>query len=305
MRTTHDIIVVGGGVAGLTAALHARLAGCSVACFEGELHGGLVVNVGAVDGYPAVGPLSGVALTQHLVEAGLEHGVEMRFEAVTEITAEGESRVVTTDQGRYTAAQVILATGGRLKQLGVDGETALTGRGVSQCAFCDAGFFRDRDVVVVGGGDAALQEALHLAESCRTVTLVHRGNSLRARRHYVARAADHEAFRFRWESEVEAIAGAEAVEGVRLRSRASGEVEELACDGVFVFVGVTPNSGPAPDGIERDGEGAVLVDTGCKASLPGFLAIGAARAGYGGRLTQAVGDATTAAETAARRVLER
>ncbi len=303
MRVTHDIIVVGGGIAGLTAAHHAGLSGCRVACFEENLHGGLVLNVGAVDGYPSGAVLSGAELAARLLEENLDLGVELCAEAVTEIAFEGEVKAVVTGQGRYAASAIILATGGRLKRLGIPGEDELQGRGVSQCAFCDAGFFRDQDVVVVGGGDAALQEALHLAESCRTVTLVHRGSRLRARQHYVARAAEHEAFRFRWDSEVEAIVGGDAVEGLCLRNRASGEMEELACTGVFVFVGVAPNLDLVPKAQLTDGE--LAVDAVCETSIPGVFAIGAARAGYGGRLTQAVGDATTAAEAAARRVLAR
>lgn len=297
-RPTHDVIVVGAGLAGLTAAQHARLRGAEVLSLEGELHGGLVVNVGRLDGYPAAAAVSGVELTARLVEENAELGVDMRLEPATGLALEGALKVVTTASGQYRAPRLILATGASLRQLGVPGEAELLGRGVSQCAYCDAGFFRGEDVVVVGGGDAALQEALHLAEHCRSVTLVHRRNRLKARRHYVARAADHAAFRFRWESTVEGIVGEAGVTAVRLRNLASGATDELPCTGVFVFVGLQPNVALLPAEVALDATGAVQVDATLQSSVPGLYAVGAVRAGYGGRLTQAVADGTTAAEAA-------
>jgi thioredoxin reductase (NADPH) len=299
-KTDFDIVVIGGGVAGLTAAHHARLLGADVLCLEAALHGGLVINVGALDGYPAAAPTSGAMLATILMGENVDLGVEFRDEAVTALADTNGLKTVTTAAATYKAQRVIVATGARLKKLGVAGEDAFTGRGVSQCAFCDAGFFTDQDVAVIGGGDAALQEALHLAETCRTVTVVHRGSRLRARRHYVARAADHPAFRFRWNSVIEEITGGDGVEGVRLKDQGTGAVEDLAVAGVFVFVGLAPNTDGLPATLSRDPAGAVLIDAAFETAMPGVFAVGAVRAGHGGRLTQTVGDATTAAEAAVR-----
>jgi len=299
-KTDYDIIVIGGGVAGLTAAHHARLLGADVLCLEAALHGGLVINVGELDGYPAATPTSGSLLAAILMAENVDLGVEFRDEAVTALADADGLKTVTTLAATYTAQRVIIATGASLKKLGVPGEETLTGRGVSQCAFCDAGFFVDQDVAVVGGGDAALQEALHLAETCRTVTLIHRGSHLRARPHYVARAADHPAFRFRWNSVVEEITGGDGVEAIRLKDENTGAVEDLAVNGVFVFVGLAPNTDGLPAALTRDTFGALLTNTVFETAMPGVFAVGAVRSGHGGRLTQAVGDATTAAEAAAR-----
>jgi len=299
-KTDFDIIVIGGGVAGLTATHHARLLGADVLCLEAALHGGLVINVGELDGYPAAAPTSGAMLAAVLMGENVDLGVELRDEAVTALADANGLKTVTTADATYTAQRVIVATGAHLKKLDVAGEVAFTGRGVSQCAFCDAGFFVGQDVAVVGGGDAALQEALHLAETCRTVTLVHRGDRLRARASYVARAAGHPAFRFRWNSVVEEIAGGNGVEAIRLKDQSSGAVEELAVAGVFVFVGLAPNTDGLPAAIGRDPAGALLTEATFETTMTGVYAVGAVRAGHGGRLTQTVGDATTAADAAVR-----
>ena len=177
-----EVLVVGGGLAGLTAAHHAALRGLTVACVdEGGHMGGFVMNVSAIDGYPAMGTVGGAELAAGQLEAILDLGVEIIPDTASALRVDGDVKTVTTGMGDQTAKTVIVASGARLKSLGVPGEESLFGRGVSQCADCDGGFFVDQKVVVVGGGDSALQEALHLSDYASEITIVTRGTNLRAR----------------------------------------------------------------------------------------------------------------------------
>jgi thioredoxin reductase (NADPH) len=292
---TYDIAVIGAGITGLTAAHHAALNGHSVVNIsDSELWGGLVANVGALEGYPTATPASGLDLALALYTANTERGVEFSAEGVTSIARRGAGFAITGPEQSWTARAVIAASGARLKMLDVPGAHDLIGKGVSQCAWCDGGLYKAADVVVVGGGDAALEEALHLAELCGSVTIVTRGERLKARASYVQRAADLDGIRFRWASEIDAVLGATGVDGVRVRDLASGKTEDIACRAVFVFIGLKPETAYLGSFVERSSDGAILTDAAMATAIPGLFAAGAVRHGYGGRLTQATGEATTA-----------
>jgi thioredoxin reductase (NADPH) len=185
-----------------------------------------------------------------------------------------------------------------LRPLDVPGADALRGKGVSQCAHCDGYFFKGQDVIVLGGGDSALQETLVLAPLCRTVTIVVRSR-LRARQVYVERAAGAANVKFIWDSEVDAVLGNGTVSGVRLRNIRTGERSEIACAGVFPFIGVEPNTEFLPTSIRRDDSGRVITDERMRTAEPSIFAIGALRSGFSGELTGATGEASIAAATAA------
>lgn len=292
VENPYDVLVIGGGLAGLTTARLAAARGLSVAALDDGGHmGGLVMNVGRIDGFPSADGASGVELAAAALEALVEHGVEIVPESATGIALDGDGKAVTTESGRHVARTLVLASGARLRTLGVPGEAALFGQGVSQCADCDAGFFAGQHVVVVGGGDSALQEALHLADYAARITVITRGDALRARKAYVAQAKANPKFAFRLSKTVEAILGDEAVEGVRLCPAGGGASEDLACAGVFVFVGLEPNSGYLPDAVARDAAGHVVTDAAYRTSVPGVYAVGAVRAGYSGQLADAVEEA--------------
>ena len=293
-----DIAVIGGGIAGLTAAHHAALAGVSVAHFIADgMPGGLVMNVGALDGWPAVGGVGGAELAAGLLGRNEELGVSLVPSRIDSIQA----KTLRGPDGTWRAKQIIVATGASLRTLAAPGAERLAGRGVSQCAWCDGGLYRDAEVMVVGGGDAALSEAIHLAEFARSITIVTRGEMFRARRSYVSRVADDERFRLRWASEIVEVLGDEGVEGVRVRDNEAGNEEVVACNGLFVFVGLAPNAGLLSADVARDAHGFVVTDANFETASPGVFAVGAVRSGYRGRLTQAVAEATTAAERAAAR----
>jgi thioredoxin reductase (NADPH) len=301
MTTAFDVAVIGGGIAGLTAAHHAALAGVSVAHFvEDGLPGGLVMNVGALDGWPAAAAVGGAELAAGLLGQNGELGVTLVPSRIDRVEG-GATKALTGSDGTWRARQVIVATGAALKPLEVPGADRLAGRGVSQCAWCDGGLYRDAEVVVAGGGDAALSEAIHLGQFASAVTIVTRGEMFRARRGYISRIAEDERFRLRWASEIVEVLGSDGVESVRIRDREAGSEEVVPCRGLFVFVGLVPNAGLLPAGATRDAAGFVVTDGDLETSVPGVFAIGAVRSGYGGRLTHAVAEATSAAERAAAR----
>jgi thioredoxin reductase (NADPH) len=302
-ETSFDIAVIGGGIAGLTAAHHAALTGVSVAHFIADgMPGGLVMNVGALDGWPTAAAVGGAELAAGLLGRNEELGVSLVPSRIDKVEGSAaKAKTLSGPDGIWRAKQVIVATGASLRTLDAPGAERLTGRGVSQCAWCDGGLYRDAEVVVVGGGDAALSEAIHLAEFARSVTIVTRGEMFRARRSYVSRVADDERFKLRWASEIVEVLGDKGVEGVRVRDNEAGNEEIVACSGLFVFVGLAPNAGLLSADVARDAHGFVVTDANFETASPGVFAVGAVRSGYGGRLTQAVAEATTAAERAAAR----
>lgn len=291
-----DIAVVGAGVSGLTAAAECAKRGASVICIdEAGMSGGLIANIGQLDGFPAPGPLSGAALIDWMLQICKASEVTFLKTQVSCLAASGNKTALTTDQGTVVAKRVVIASGSRLRQLGVPGETELAGRGVSQCNWCDGGFFKNESVFVIGGGDAAFQAALHLAGFCKSVTIVMRSSAMRARRSYVNLAANNERIAFLWDVVVQRIIGSDRVEGVMLSNLAEGTQEEHPASGVFVFIGTEPNSEFLPPEIERDASKLVSTNAKYLTSLKGVYAIGGVRSGYCGQLMSACGEGAAAA----------
>lgn len=300
MTKPFDIVVVGGGIAGLTAAHHALLGGCTVGHVIGtEPIGGLVCNVGELSGYPVgTEPQSGIGLAVALSASNIELGGEETYADATALAVDGSGFLIQTTDGELRANQVIAATGARLRMLDVPGAEALVGRGVSQCAWCDGALYKNKHVVVVGGGDAALGEALHLSQYASQVTVVTRGDDLRARQLYVDRIAGLDRTSIRLSTDVAEILGSESVEAVRVKDRGTGTSDTIKCDGVFVFVGLDPNTSLLDGRATRGQDNGLLTDETMQTETPGLFAIGASRSGYRGRLVHAVSDAAVAAMTA-------
>lgn len=296
----YDVVVIGAGASGLSAALHCAERGATVACVEqAALPGGLIANVGAIDGFPSTGELSGAALVDALSRRCPELGVSMVQAEVQALEDTGTWKRLRTANGTIQGRVVIVASGARLRQLGVPGEAELAGRGVSQCDWCDGGFFRGEPVLVVGGGDAAFQAALHLAQLCSSVTVAMRGATMRARRAYVQAAADNERISFLWDTTVERINGAGKVESVTLRDHAEGRVSDFSAAGVFVFVGTEAQTGFLPADLARDAERRLVTDADFRTSMPGVYAVGAVRSGYRGQVVSACGEAASVASVVA------
>ncbi len=290
-RTTHQVIVIGAGIAGMAAATEAARCGLKTALFDDGMLGGLIINVGAVHGHPGADGTTGADLVNTMLGEVMAAGADYQPGAVTELAREATHWRLPD----ATAPHVILATGAELRTLDIPGEAELAGRGVSQCAFCDGGLYRGQDVAVVGGGDAAFQEALHLAELCASVTMILRGRKPRARPVFVRQAADLENMHFRWQTEVREIIGTDGgVEAVRLHDHDSGGEENLEIRAIFPFIGLAPRTGLVTAG--RDDSGGLIVDENLATDQPGLYAVGAVRAGHGGQIAHAIADGKRAAQ---------
>jgi thioredoxin reductase (NADPH) len=300
-RTTHQVAVIGAGIAGMAAATEAARCGLKTALFDDGLLGGLITNVGAVHGHPGSEGGTGADLVNTMLGEVLEAGVDYQPGAVGELASMGSHWSLSGSTSGATALRVILATGAELRTLGVPGEETLTGRGVSQCAFCDGGLYKGKDVAVVGGGDGAFQEALHLAELCANVTMILRGRKPRARPTFVRQAADLSNMHFRWNTDVQEIIGDNGVDAVRLKEQ-SGDEETLAIAAIFPFIGLVPRTALVPAEATRNDDGGLIVDAGMQTDQPGLYAIGAARSGHGGQIAHAIADAKSAAMAAWRSI---
>lgn len=300
MTTEVEILVAGSGIAGLSAALAAARLGRKTLVLTGDTLGGHLLSIEKVDGYPGFADgVAGYDLCPTIQEQAAAAGAEIAMTSMTSLVFDAGVWQVETPTGQYSAKSVILATGTRFKELGVPGESLLRGKGVSQCASCDAPLLREKPAVVAGGGDSALQEALTLAEHCSLVTVAYDGASLTGQAAYRALAEQHPRISLMPTSRVSEVVGEMAVDGAKIEHVDSGDVTELECAGVFVFIGLQPNAGFVDDEDLLDVRGAVETDARMRTRRPGLLAAGTVRALSAGRAAAAGGDGTTAALAAA------
>ncbi len=294
-ETIFDLIIVGGGPAGLTAGLYGGRARLATILLEGAALGGQMTTTDEIDNYPGFPKgVTGAELTQLMEEQARGFDCQITPEMATGIEVEGEIKTVRTEQNLYRGRALILCPGTEYRKLGVPGEEEFTGRGVSYCATCDAAFFRDSKIVVVGGGDSALTEALFLRKFAREITIIHRRDSLRAEKIYQEKAFAEPKINFLWDSVVEQIRGNETVEGVVVRSLKTQEIREVSTEGVFMFVGVTPKTAFLSGVVELDERGYIVTDDACRTSVDGVFAAGDARRSFLKQIATAVGDGATA-----------
>ena len=256
----HDVIVIGSGPAGYTAAVYAARAQLTPLVFEGTQFGGALMTTTEVENYPGFRDgITGPELMDQMREQALRFGADLRMEDVDAVSLNGPIKTVTVGDETYQSRAVILAMGAAARHLGVPGEEALIGMGVSTCATCDGFFFRDQDIAVVGGGDSAMEEATFLTRFARSVTLIHRREEFRASKIMLERARSNEKITFLLNTEVSAIEGDPKVSGIRLRNTVTGEESELAVTGVFVAIGHDPRSELVRGQVDLDADGYVQV----------------------------------------------
>ncbi len=274
--TVHDVIVIGSGPAGYTAAIYAARAQLNPLVFEGTQFGGALMTTTEVENYPGFRDgITGPALMDEMREQALRFGADLRMEDVDSVSLDGPVKAVTVGDETYRARAVILAMGAAARHLGVPGEEKLLGMGVSTCATCDGFFFRDQDIAVVGGGDSAMEEATFLTRFARSVTLIHRRDEFRASRIMLERAKANDKITFLTNTHVTEIEGDNRVSGVRLHNSVTGEESTLAVTGVFVAIGHDPRSELVRDQIDLDSDGYVLVrDNTTSTSVDGVFAAG-------------------------------
>ena len=295
MAEEYDIVIVGGGPAGLAAGLYAARARRKTVLVEKGVTGGQIALAAAVENYPGVPDANGFDLAQQMLQQAVRYGLETASSAVRGLEPREGGHLVRTDDGDYLAKAVILAGGAEYTRLGVPGEDRLTGRGVSYCATCDGAFFRDMEVAVVGGGDAALDEGLFLTRYASRVTVIHRRDALRASAILQQRAFASPKMSFRWNTVVRSIEGEEAVERLRLEDVGRGEASELAVAGVFIFIGQTPNTGYLKGLLNLDKGGHVIVNEWMETNVPGVYAAGDVRNNSARQVVSSAGDGATAA----------
>lgn len=300
MSVEYDIVVAGGGIAGLTAGMQAARLGRKTLILTGGVFGGHLLSIEKIDGYPGFPDgVAGYELVPMTQGQAVEAGAELAMTEITGLEQEGEGWWATAGGDAYFARAVIIATGTGLKTLGIPGEEGLRGKGVSHCASCDAPLLRDKPVAVIGGGDSALQEALTLAGAASRVTILHRGDVLSGQTAYREQVRANAKIDIRFNTEIEEIVGDGVVTGVRLQG---GEVMDV--DGVFIYVGLRPETAFLADRLDLSASGHVPADGALRTGLKGILAAGTVREGAPGRAVAVAGDGTLAAITADRYLAE-
>jgi thioredoxin reductase (NADPH) len=301
----YDVVIIGAGPAGLTAALYAGRARVKTVLLERGAPGGQLLNTEAIEDYPGFDHITGPELAQRMADQAVKFGVQLENARVTAIHRRGDKQVVETEDGEYTADYVILTAGGEPLKLGIPGETEFQGRGVSQCAVCDGAFFKEEEVAVVGGGDAALEEGVFLTRFAKKVYIIHRRDQFRAQAILVEAARKHPKVELITNTIVTEVKGEDGqVKEITLKDVASGQSRPLKVTGIFIFIGFQPNVQffDHREHVEHDPLGFLVTDSTMQTSLPGLYAAGDVRSQLTRQITTAVGDATTAAIDAVKKL---
>jgi thioredoxin reductase (NADPH) len=293
----YDVVIIGGGPAGLTAGLYSSRAKLKTLLIERMIMGGQVMTTTKVENYPGFpGGIDGPDLMIRFQEHCQEFGLETITGEVTGLRLSGEEKILTVDDREVRARAVIITTGAEPSKLGVPGETQFTGRGVSYCATCDGAFFRNQEIAIVGGGDTAAEEALFLTRFASKVHLIHRRDSLRATKVLQDRVFANAKIEVLWNSIVQEVKGdASGMTSVILSNRQDGSARDLSLQGLFVAIGVTPKAHFLAEVLELDADGHILTDPECRTSLPGVFAAGDVRKKLLKQVATAVGDGAVAA----------
>lgn len=278
MSTVYDVVIVGSGPAGLTAAIYGQRAGLSLLVLEeAYVSGGQVINTYDVDNYPGLPGISGMELADKFYEHARSMGAAFMTAAVRSISEKDGLKEIHTSKEKVLARTVILASGARHRLLGVPGEETLTGMGVSYCATCDGAFFRDKTVAVIGGGDVAVEDAIFLARGCKKVYVIHRRDQLRAARILQDKLKELDNVEMKWSCVADEIQGDGQVSAIKVRSVKDGQVSQLPVDGVFIAVGILPNTSFVKDFVQLDEGGYIIAGEDTKTSVPGVFAAGDVR----------------------------
>lgn len=301
----YDIIVIGAGPAGMTAALYTSRAELSTLMIERGVPGGQMVNTEEVENYPGYETVLGPELANKMFEHARKFGAEYAFGEITKVEDYGDYKTVVAGDKEYKARAIIIATGAEYKKLGIPGEKELTGRGVSYCAVCDGAFFRDKEIVVIGGGDSAVEEAVYLTRFAKKVTIVHRRDQLRAQKILQQRAFANEKIDFIWKHVPKKIVEKDGKVGsIILAHRETGEEMEYKTDGVFVYIGMVPLSKPFAElGITNE-NGYIVTNEKMETKIPGIFAAGDVREKPLRQIVTATGDGSIAAQSAQQYVEE-
>jgi len=303
--TRYDVIIIGGGPAGLTAGLYTSRAGLKSLLLERGALGGQMANATLVENYPGFPEgIAGPELGSLMRQQAVKYGLELVTAEVTDISQEKPYYSISTTEDSLEASAVIIAAGSEYRKLGVTGEERLSGYGVSYCATCDGFFFRNREVAVVGGGDTAITDALELSQHASKVYVIHRRDQLRAGKALQERAFAHPKLEFIWDTVVEEVSGDKVLEELKLRHVKTGQQSNLKVNGVFVAVGLMPNSRSFFNVLELDDFGYIVTDERMATSAPGIFAAGDIRRNSPRQIAAAVGDGVTAAMSAFKYVQE-
>jgi len=274
-KMEYDVAIIGGGPAGLSAAVYAARGGMKTVIFEKALVGGQITTTADVENYPGFEDnMSGFDIADKMRKQAEKFGTEIRQENIKSIQSENFGKIVETDSNKYKAKSVILATGANPRKLSVQGEAKYTGRGVSYCATCDGALYRNKTVAVVGGGDSAVEEAIFLTKFAKKVYIIHRRDELRAVNLIQKRAFENDKIEIIWDSIVKEIKGGDFIEKIELYNKKTKEISELELDGIFIYVGIIPNNELVKSIVELDEQGFILTDETMCTKIPGLYATG-------------------------------